>query len=88
LLITALTRQASGSMADALLERTILWPLDGDMIPTSSCVSSIDSAKVMSIEQFSIVMSFIENIKLYFEKEANEKMIKWCDGLKKKSKIA
>jgi hypothetical protein len=77
LLITPLTHQASGLMADALLERTILCPLDGDVIPTSSCVSNINNTKVMSIEQFSTVMSFIENIKLYFEREANEKMIMW-----------
>jgi hypothetical protein len=74
-------------MADALLERTILWPLDGDVIPTASCASTIDNMKLMSIEQFSIVMSFIENIKIYFTKEANEKMIRWCDNLKEKSKF-
>jgi hypothetical protein len=87
LLITALTRQASGSMADALLERTILWPLDGVVIPTSSCASTIDNKKLMSIKQFAIVMSFIENITIYFAREANEKMIIWCDDLKEKSKF-
>ncbi len=41
----------------------------------------------MSIEQFAIVASFIENINLYFEEKANEQMIMWCDDLKTKSKI-
>jgi hypothetical protein len=85
LIIAALTRQASGTMADALFERTIIWPLDGDVILTSSCVSEIDTSKYMSIEQFAIVTSFIENIDLYFEKDANERMITWCDELKETS---
>ncbi|CAF5141471.1 unnamed protein product, partial [Rotaria magnacalcarata] len=42
LIIGALTRQASGSMADALFERTVIWPLDGDVIPTASSVKYID----------------------------------------------
>ncbi|CAF4895030.1 unnamed protein product, partial [Rotaria magnacalcarata] len=43
LIIGALMRQAAGSMADALYERTILWPLDGDIIPTASCITDLDS---------------------------------------------
>ncbi|CAF1543645.1 unnamed protein product [Adineta ricciae] len=85
LMISALSRQASGSMADALLERTILWPLDGDVIPTFSCTSTIDNKKLMSIEQFAVIMSFIENIHLYFATDANEQMILWCDHLKETS---
>jgi hypothetical protein len=87
LIIAALMRQASGSMADALFERTIIWPLDGHVIPTASCVTDIDSSRYMSIEQFAVVISFIENINLYFDKTSNEKMITWCDDLKKKSEI-
>ncbi|CAF3961459.1 unnamed protein product [Rotaria sp. Silwood1] len=85
LIIAALMRQASGSMADALFERTMIWPLDGEVIPTASCVMDIDTSKYMSIQQFAIVVSFIENIDLYFDKDANERMIVWCDDLKKKS---
>lgn len=79
-------RQASGSMADALLERTIMWPLDGDVIPTASCITSIDESKYMSFEQYATIISFISNIHIYFDQQANETMIAWCDDLKKKSK--
>ncbi|CAF1683434.1 unnamed protein product, partial [Rotaria magnacalcarata] len=85
LIIGALMRQAAGSMADALYERTILWPLDGDIIPTASCITDLDSSKYMSLEQFAMVLSFIENIDLYFDENANEQMIKWCDNLKRQS---
>ncbi|CAF1027670.1 unnamed protein product [Rotaria magnacalcarata] len=78
-------RQAAGSMADALYERTILWPLDGDIIPTASCITDLDSSKYMSLEQFAMVLSFIESIDLYFDENANEQMIKWCDNLKRQS---
>ena len=73
-------------MADALLERTVIWPLDGEVIPTASCVSQIDPAKYMTLEQYSIIIGFLENINLYFDKEANEQMVAWCDELKLKSK--
>ncbi|CAF2102091.1 unnamed protein product [Rotaria magnacalcarata] len=85
LIIGALTRQASGSMADALFERTVIWPLDGDVIPTASCVKYIDEKKYMSLEQFSVVMSFMENFNLFFTIDANERMIEWSDYLKKRS---
>ena len=86
LIIAALMRQSSGSVADALLERTILWPLDGDTIPTASCATMIDNAKHMTIEQFAIVISFIENTHIYFDENANKRMVDWCDNLKTKSK--
>ncbi|CAF2164389.1 unnamed protein product [Rotaria magnacalcarata] len=85
LIIGALTRQASGSMADALFERTVIWPLDGDVIPTASSVKYIDEKKYMSLEQFSVVMSFMENFNLFFTIDANERMIEWSDYLKKRS---
>jgi hypothetical protein len=85
LIIAALMRQASGTMADALYERTIIWPLDGDVIPTTSCITDINSAKYMSLEQFAVVISFIENINLHFHTDANETMITWCDNLKMQS---
>lgn len=75
-------------MADALLERTILWPLDGNVIPTSLCISSVDSKTFFSIEQFAIIASFIENTEIYFDDEANKQMITWCDDLKEKSNFS
>lgn len=86
LIIAALMRQSSGSMADALFERTILWPLDGDTILTGSCATNIDNSKHMTIEQFAIVISFIENTNIYFDEDANKRMIDWCDDLKTTSK--
>ncbi|CAF3600979.1 unnamed protein product [Rotaria socialis] len=86
LIISSLMRQASGSMADALFERTVIWPLDGDVIPTASCITSIDESKHMSFEQFAVVASFISNIDIFFDEDANQRMILWCDDLKKKNR--
>lgn len=73
-------------MADALFERTIIWPLDGDVIPTAACITTIDENKYMSFEQYAIVVSFISNIDIFFNEDADQRMITWCDDLKKKSK--
>lgn len=72
-------------MADALFERTMIWPLDGDVILTASPVMTIDEQKYLSLEQFSLIMSFMENIHLYFTSEANDRMIQWSSHLKMKS---
>lgn len=87
MIISSLTRQASGTMADALFERTIIWPLDGDVILTGSCVKKIDEHKYPSLEQFSLIISFMENFNLLFAAEADNKMIAWSDYLKIKSKL-
>lgn len=76
-------RKAQNTLADALYERFLFWVLAGEPIDTEVNPPSWNYYKWPSIEQFSIIMSYFENIEMRFDESANIKMIEWCNYTKR-----
>ncbi|CAF4233459.1 unnamed protein product, partial [Rotaria sordida] len=73
LVAAELVRQTASLSADALFERFLLWPLDGEPIPNEKCITSIDYSQFCSLEQFSVLCRFFAD--LILELEPNGKQI-------------
>ncbi len=58
--------------ADALYERFILWPLDGEPIPTKKCIVEIDYSKYCSLEQFAVFCGFFSDLILELTPDGKE----------------
>ncbi|CAF2669967.1 unnamed protein product [Rotaria sp. Silwood2] len=67
LVAAELVRQAASLSADALFERFLLWPLDGEPIPNEKCITSIDYSQFCSLEQFSVLCGFFADLILELE---------------------
>ncbi|CAF3748763.1 unnamed protein product [Rotaria sordida] len=72
-------RQTASLSADALFERFLLWPLDGELIPNEKCITSIDYSQFCSLEQFSVLCGFFAD--LILELEPNGKQILADQGI-------
>ncbi|CAF1501432.1 unnamed protein product, partial [Rotaria sordida] len=69
LIAAELARQAPSMAADALFERFILWPIDGEPIPNENCITCIDFSQYPSLEQFGILCGFFTDLNLDLEPE-------------------
>jgi hypothetical protein len=70
---------------DALFERFIIWTLSGSLIKTSHCLKSVDYHRYPTLQQFSIICSFVENTTLDFEEAAEKTITDWADDVKGQS---
>jgi hypothetical protein len=80
----AIVRRAQNTLADALYERFLFWVLAGDAIATDIIRPQWDFSRSPTMEQFAVIMSFLELIELHFENDANVRMIEWCNYMKSK----
>ncbi len=55
--------------ADALFERFILWPIDGEPIPNENCITSIDFSQYPSLEQFGVLCGFLGDLTLDLQED-------------------
>ena len=62
-------RQTASLAADALFERFIIWPIDGEPIANERCVQSIDFSQYPSLEQYAVMCGFLRNLTLDLEDE-------------------
>ncbi|CAF3290441.1 unnamed protein product [Rotaria sp. Silwood2] len=69
LIAAELARQAASMATDALFERFILWPIDGQPIPNEDCIPCIDFSQYPSLEQFGVLCGFFSNLNLDLEPE-------------------
>ncbi|CAF5002298.1 unnamed protein product [Rotaria sp. Silwood1] len=72
LVAAELVRQAASLSADALFERFLLWPLDGEPIPNEKCITSIDYSQFCSLEQFSVLCGFFADLILELEPDGKQ----------------
>ncbi|CAF3396062.1 unnamed protein product [Rotaria socialis] len=72
LLAAELARQAACMAADALFERFILWPIDGEPIPNEDCIKSIDVTQFPTLEQFAVLCGFFHDLYLDLEQEGKD----------------
>lgn len=69
LVAAELARQAGFMAADALFERFILWPVDGEPISNDDCITSIDFSQYPSLQQFGVLCGFFKNLYMDLEDE-------------------
>ena len=72
LIAAELVRQAACLAADALFERFILWPIDGEPIPNENCITSIDFSQYPSLEQFGVMCGFFGDLILDLEQPGKD----------------
>ncbi|CAF1173603.1 unnamed protein product [Rotaria sordida] len=72
LVAAELVRQTASLSADALFERFLLWPLDGEPIPNEKCITSIDYSQFCSLEQFSVLCGFFADFILELEPDGKQ----------------
>ena len=58
--------------ADALFERFILWPIDGEPIPNENCITCVDFSQYASLEQFGVLCGFFNNLNLDLEPDEKD----------------
>ena len=82
-----ITRRAQNTLADTLYERFLFWVLSGDTIDTKINRPDWDYSQWPTIEQFAVIMSFFELLKMCFNDDSNMKMIGWCNYIIRKGII-
>ncbi|CAF1117834.1 unnamed protein product [Rotaria sordida] len=78
-------RMKSGSCFDPAIGRFLFWPLDGPVIPDKVVQKQIDYQRMASLDQFIIILSFMENVIFSFEEDAVHEMVLWGNTCKQKS---
>ncbi|CAF2018105.1 unnamed protein product [Rotaria magnacalcarata] len=78
-------RMKGGSCFDPAIGRFLFWPIDGSIIPDKLKQNQIDHYKMASLEQYVIILSFIENFIFAFEDDAIHEMVVWGNMCKQKS---
>lgn len=81
-------RMKSGSSFDPAIGRFLFWPLDGPVIPDNVIQKQIDHTKFASLNQFAIILSFVENAHFMFEDDALSEIVAWGNVCKQNSKKA
>ena len=77
----------SGACFDPAVGRFMFWPLDGPVIPDKLTQRQIDNNLFASLDQFVVILSFIENVIFSFEEDAVNEMILWGNQCKQRSRI-
>lgn len=75
----------SGANFDPAIGRFLFWPLDGPIILDRITTDVVDNEIMPSLEQFAIILSFIENVIFRFEDEALHEIVRWGNECKQKS---
>jgi hypothetical protein len=78
-------RMKSGACFDPAIGRFLFWPFDGPVIPDRLVHRVIDMNRYPSLEQFVLVLSFIENVTFAFDPEAIQEIVTWGNTSKQKS---
>lgn len=78
-------RMKAGSCFDPAIGRFLFWPLDGPVIPDPVIHNYIDCYKKASLNQFVIILSFIENVIFAFEDDGVQEVVSWGNACKQKS---
>ena len=78
-------RMKSGAAFDPALGRFIFWVLDGPVIPDTLEQREIDTHMYASLDQFVVILSFIENATFTFQHDAITEIIDWGNDCKYKS---
>ena len=79
-------RMKAGACFDPAIGRFIFWPLDGPVIPDKLIHQLIDNNSYASLDQFVLILSFIENVVFAFDDDAINEMISWGNECKQRSK--
>ncbi|CAF1292378.1 unnamed protein product [Adineta steineri] len=75
----------SGACYDAIVGRFLFWPLDGPVIPDKLTYGKLDNHLFATLNQFVIILSFIENVIFSFEDDAIMEIIEWGNKCKQRS---
>ncbi|CAF1489565.1 unnamed protein product [Adineta ricciae] len=78
-------RMKAGLGCDPMIGRFLFWPLDGPVIPDKITQQRVDYTKMSSLNQFAIILSFVENVIFKFEEDALEEIVLWGNDCKQKS---
>lgn len=70
---------------DPAIGRFLFWPLEGPVILDTIEQKKINFVVMPSLEQFCVVLSFIENVVFIFDTDALEEIISWGNECKIKS---
>ena len=77
----------AGLSFDPAVGRFLFWPLDGPVIPDTIVEKEIDYHTMASLNQFVVILSFIENVIFSFESDALHEIVSWGNICKDKSKL-
>jgi hypothetical protein len=77
----------AGLSFDPAIGRFLFWPLDGPFIPDKIIQKRVDHNNMGSLNQFMIILSFVENITFTFEDDALHEIVEWGNTCKHKSKF-
>ena len=66
-----------GSSFDRAVGGFLFWPLDGPVIPDKLIQKTINFNNMPSLDQFVIVLSFVENVNFVFEDDALKEIVNW-----------
>lgn len=80
-------RMKAGFCFDPAIGRFLFWPMDGPVIPDKIIQKEIDFNVMASLDQFVIVLSFIENIMFVFDEDALHEIVSWGNTCKEKSEF-
>ena len=80
-------RMKSGASFDPAIGRFVFWPLDGPVILDKIMHEQIDNTLFASLDQFVIILSFVENVIFSFEDDAIIEMIEWGNKCKQRSRM-
>lgn len=80
-------RMKSGACFDPAIGRFIFWPLDGPVILDKLIHRQIDNNVFPTLDQFGIILSFVENVIFSFENDALTKIVEWGNTCKQRSKF-
>ena len=78
----------ANELYDALFERFIIWTLSGNLIKTADCLKSVDHSRYPTLQQFSIICSYVENTTFDFEEDAGKIITVWADEVKELSEYS
>ena len=80
-------RMKSGACFDPAVDQFIFWPLDEPVIHDKLTQRQIVNNLFASLDQFVVVLSFIQNVIFSFEDDAVNEMILWGNQCKQRSRI-
>jgi hypothetical protein len=80
-------RMKGGFCFDPAIGRFLFWPLDGPIIPDKIIQKQIDHNNMGSLNQFVIILSFMENVIFQFEDDALHEIVSWGNTCKQKSEF-
>jgi hypothetical protein len=77
----------TGALFDPVIGRFLFWPLDGPVIPDKLSYPQLDNTRYPSLNQYVMILSFIENVIFNFDEDAIHEVINWGNECKQRSMI-